>query len=73
MFLINTQSKNYVSNTTLGLRYAILNKTVWASKNLLRKEREENFSNVYNDRDKAKSWEPRKISDFFKKKVLSIK
>lgn len=60
MFLINIQTENYVSNTTLGLRYATLNETVWASKNLLRKEREENFSNVYNDRDKAKSWEPRK-------------
>lgn len=67
MFLINIQTENYVSNTTLGLRYATLNETVWASKNLLRKEREENFSNVYNDRDKAKSWEPRKYLIFSRK------
>lgn len=48
MFLIYIQTKNYVSNTILGLKYATLNETVWASKNLLMKARarEDNFNNA---------------------------
>lgn len=49
----NYSDNNYVSNTILGLRYAIVNETVWP---------ESKIDNLYlcNSEHKTKSWEPRR-------------